>query len=44
VLDESFLGTGRPLAPNRLLFDIGLGDVTVHDLRRRMGVDSGYLS
>lgn len=44
VLDESFLGTGRPLAVARLLFEIGLGDASVHQLRRRLGLDSGYFS
>lgn len=44
VLDESFLGTGRPLAAARLLFEIGQGAVPVHELRRRLGVDAGYLS
>lgn len=44
VLDESFLGTGRPLAVSRLLFEIGLGPVTVHELRRRLDADSGYVS
>lgn len=44
VLDETFLGTGRPLAVARLLFEVGLGDVTVHELRRRLGADSGYVS
>lgn len=44
VLDDSFLGTGRPLAAARLLFEIGLGPVTVHDLRLRLGADSGYVS
>ncbi|MFK8026046.1 MAG: MarR family winged helix-turn-helix transcriptional regulator, partial [Ilumatobacter sp.] len=44
VLDDSFLGTGRPLAAARLLYEIGLGPVTVHELRRRTGADSGYVS
>ena len=44
VLDESFLGTGRPLAAARLLFEIGLAPVGVHELRHWLGVDSGYLS
>ena len=44
VLDDSFLDTGRPLAAARLLFEIGLGPVTVHELRRRTGADSGYVS
>ncbi len=25
ALDESFLGTGRPLGPSRLLFEVGRG-------------------
>jgi DNA-binding MarR family transcriptional regulator/GNAT superfamily N-acetyltransferase len=47
VLDESFLGTGRPLGPSRLLSEIGSGDgagATVRELRDRLGLDSGYLS
>ncbi|MGA9275970.1 bifunctional helix-turn-helix transcriptional regulator/GNAT family N-acetyltransferase [Ilumatobacter sp.] len=48
VLDESFLGTGRPLAVARLLFEIGIGGddgaVPVHVLRERLGADSGYVS
>ncbi|MBF4766090.1 GNAT family N-acetyltransferase [Nocardioides islandensis] len=44
ALDESFLGTGRPLGPSRLLFEIGESGATVRELRDRMGLDSGYLS
>ena len=45
ALDESFLGTGRPLGPSRLLFEIGRpGGATVRELRDRLGLDSGYLS
>src|SRR3990170_429896 len=47
ALDESFLGTGRPLGPSRLLFEIGSVDgagATVRALRDRLGLDSGYLS
>lgn len=47
VLDDSFLGSGRPLGQSRLLFEIGHGDDTgaaVADLRARLGLDSGYLS
>jgi len=47
VLAESFLGTGRPLGPSRLLFEIGSGDgagPTARELRDRLGLDSGYLS
>jgi DNA-binding MarR family transcriptional regulator len=44
VLDESFLGSGRPLGPSRLLFELGPEGVSVRDLRERLGLDSGYVS
>lgn len=44
VLAESYLGTGRSLGPSRLLFEIGADGAVVADLRRRLGLDSGYLS
>lgn len=44
VLDESFLGTGRPLGESRLLFEVGPGGAGVLELRTRLGLDSGYLS
>lgn len=50
VLDDSFLGSGRPLGPSRLLFEIGQatgssgGGVGVLELRARLGLDSGYVS
>ncbi len=44
VLDESYLDSGRPLGPSRLLFEIGPGGARVGVLRRRMSIDSGYLS
>ncbi|MCB0967617.1 MAG: MarR family transcriptional regulator [Ilumatobacter sp.] len=44
VLDESFLGAGRPLGQARLLYEIGLGHTSVLELRQRLGLDSGYLS
>jgi DNA-binding MarR family transcriptional regulator/GNAT superfamily N-acetyltransferase len=44
ALDESFLGTGRPLGPSRLLFEIADAGATVRELRDRLGLDSGYLS
>ena len=48
VLEESFLGTGRPLAVSRLLFEIGATEpdvgVTVRALRERLDLDSGHLS
>ncbi len=44
VLDESFLGSGRPLGPSRLLFDIGRAGADIGTLRSRLNLDSGYLS
>ncbi len=44
VLSDSYLGVGRPLGPSRLLFELGDGPERVGDLRRRLGLDSGYLS
>lgn len=46
VLAESYLDTGRPLGPSRLLFEIGStgASVGVGELRRRLDLDSGYLS
>ncbi|HYF74562.1 MAG TPA: helix-turn-helix domain-containing GNAT family N-acetyltransferase [Nocardioides sp.] len=44
ALDESFLGTGRPLAVSRLLFEIGPDGAGVRDLRERLDLDSGYLT
>lgn len=44
VLEDSFLGMGMPLAPARLLFEIGLEPATAQALRERLGLDSGYLS
>ncbi|MDF1606416.1 helix-turn-helix domain-containing GNAT family N-acetyltransferase [Nocardioides sp. YIM 152315] len=44
VLEESFLGTGRPLGVSRLLFEIGPDGAGVRELRDRLGLDSGYLT
>ncbi len=44
ALDDSFLGLGLPLASARLVFEIGARPTTVHALRGRLGLDSGYLS
>lgn len=44
VLDESFLGSGRPLGPSRLLFELRGGGTGVRELRERLDLDSGYLS
>ena len=44
ALDESFLGTGRPLGVSRLLFEIGPDGAGVRELRERLALDSGYLT
>lgn len=44
ALDESFLDTGRPLGPSRLLFELGDDGSGVRELRERLGLDSGYAS
>lgn len=44
ALEESFLGVGLPLGAARLLFEIGAEPTTVHTVRARLGLDSGYLS
>lgn len=45
VLDESFLGSGRPLAASRLLFEVGNDEgASVRALRERLDLDSGHLS
>jgi len=44
VLDDSYLHTGRSLGPSRLLFEIAGDGSSVLELRRRLGLDSGYVS
>ncbi len=44
LLEESYLGQGRRLGASRLLFEIGRDGAGVLELRRRLGLDSGYLS
>jgi DNA-binding MarR family transcriptional regulator/GNAT superfamily N-acetyltransferase len=44
LLEESYLGQGRSLGASRLLFEIGVSGAGVLELRRRLGLDSGYLS
>ncbi len=44
VMEESFLGTGRSFGASRLLFEIGTSGAGVLELRRRLALDSGYLS
>lgn len=44
VLNEDYLGHGRPLAESRLLFEVGRDGADVRDLRARLALDSGYVS
>lgn len=44
VLDADYLGSGRPLAEARLLYEIGEAGSTIRDLRSRLGFDAGYAS
>lgn len=44
ALSDDYLGSGRPLAEARLLFEIGPGGSSVRELRTRLALDSGYLS
>lgn len=44
LLQESFLGRGRPLGASRLLWEIGDAGSDLQELRDRLGLDSGYAS
>lgn len=44
ALDDQFLGRDRPLGESRLLYEIGPAGADLRDLRRRLGLDSGYVS
>jgi DNA-binding MarR family transcriptional regulator/ribosomal protein S18 acetylase RimI-like enzyme len=44
ALDDHFLGHDRPLGESRLLYEIGADGADLRDLRRRLGLDSGYVS
>jgi DNA-binding MarR family transcriptional regulator/GNAT superfamily N-acetyltransferase len=44
ALDDHFLGRDRPLGESRLLYEIGADGADLRDLRRRLGLDSGYVS
>src|SRR4051812_15763162 len=43
ALQASYLGSGRPLGADRVLWEIGDG-TDLRALRTRLGLDSGYLS
>jgi DNA-binding MarR family transcriptional regulator/RimJ/RimL family protein N-acetyltransferase len=44
ALEAEYLGRDRPLGESRLLWEIGPGGGEVRELRRRLGLDSGYVS
>lgn len=44
ALESEYLGRSRPLGESRVLWEIGADGVDVRDLRRRLGLDSGYAS
>lgn len=44
ALEPRYLGRDRPLGESRLLWEIGPDGREVRDLRRRLGLDSGYVS
>src|SRR2546422_9970392 len=44
ALDDHFLGRGRPLGASRLLYEIGERGADLRELRRRLGLDAGYVS
>lgn len=44
ALNDHFLGRDRPLGESRLLYEIGPEGADVRDLRRRLGLDAGYVT
>src|SRR5712691_7030888 len=44
VLNDHFLGRNHPLGEARLLWEIGEEGTSVRELRRRLGLDSAYVS
>ena len=44
ALDDSYLHRGRPLGEARVLYETGPEGADVQGLRKRLGLDSGYLS
>jgi DNA-binding MarR family transcriptional regulator/GNAT superfamily N-acetyltransferase len=44
ALNDHFLGHDRPLGESRLLYEIGSEGADLRDLRRRLGLDSGYVT
>ena len=44
ALNDHFLGRDRPLGESRLLYEIGADRADLRDLRRRLGLDSGFVT
>jgi len=44
ALNDHFLGRDRPLGESRLLYEIGPEGADLRNLRRRLGLDSGYVT
>src|SRR3954462_6766560 len=44
ALETEYLGRARPLGESRVLWEVGPRGVEVRALRRRLGLDSGYVS
>lgn len=44
LLDDHYLGRGRPLGESRVLWEVGSQGIEVRALRGRLALDSGYLS
>jgi DNA-binding MarR family transcriptional regulator/predicted GNAT family N-acyltransferase len=44
ALNDHFLGRDRPLGESRLLYEIGTEGAELRDLRRRLGLDAGYVT
>src|SRR5947209_4304869 len=44
VLTDHFLGRNHPLGEARLLWEIGEEGASIRELRRRLGLDSAYVS
>src|SRR5690242_16032720 len=44
ALETEYLGRGRPLGESRILWEIDSRGTEVRTLRRRLGLDAGYLS
>jgi DNA-binding MarR family transcriptional regulator/GNAT superfamily N-acetyltransferase len=44
ALNDRYLGSGRPLGQDRLLWEIGVAGCEVRSLRTRLGLDAGHAS